>query len=72
MSSTHPSWVYESAPSGSPSDPAEYAKAVEEDRRALALELAVKSLENATGLIGGQDYISRAKAFEWYLKGEDA
>lgn len=70
--SNHPYWVYGPDASGNPQDPEELVKAVEEGRRAFALELAVKSLENATGLISGLDFTGRAEFFVDYLKGDSA
>ena len=70
--SSHPYWAYAPDASLPIPDPIETAKAVEEGRRAFALEMAVKSLGNATGLISGLDYTGRAKFFEDYLKGDSA
>lgn len=72
MSSSHPYWAYAPDASLPIPDPIEMVKAVEEGRRAFALEMAVKSLENATGLVSGLDYLNRAKVFEAYLKGDSA
>lgn len=70
--SVHPYWSYGPDTHGQPCPPEEFAKALDEGRRAFALELAVKSLENAAGLISGLDCINRAKVFEQYLKGGSA
>ena len=70
--SVHPYWSYGPDTHGVPCPPEEFAKALDEGRRAFALELAVKSLENATGLIGSPDYTDRARFFEAYLKGGSA
>lgn len=65
----HPYWVYMPDTTRDPRDPEEVAKAVNEGRRLAALDLAVRSLENAVGTTG-LDYTNRAEFFEQYLKGE--
>ena len=69
--SHHPYWAYGPDASGSPGDPEEYAKAIDEGRRMAALELAVKSFQGDLGAVG-RDILNRANTFEGYLKGEDA
>lgn len=70
--SSHPYWAYGPDSHGVPAPAEEYAKAVEEGRRAFALELAVRSLEIDTDLISASDYLVRANAFVAYLKGDNA
>lgn len=70
--SSHPYWAYAPDASSPIPDPIETAKAVEEGRRAFALELAVRSLEIDTDLISASDYLVRANAFVAYLKGDNA
>lgn len=70
--SVHPYWSYGPDTHGQPCPPEEFAKALDEGRRAFALELAVKSLEGTTDLISSLEALGRAKDFEGYLKGEGA
>lgn len=72
MSSTHPYWAYGPDASGSPVDPDEFAKAVDEGRRAFALELAVKSFAPVDESTGPGDILSLADTFVDYLKGDSA
>lgn len=66
----HPYWAYMPDTTPDPRDTEEVAKAVNEGRRLAALDLAVRSLENAVGAISGLDYTNRAEFFERYLKGD--
>lgn len=68
--STHPYWSFApDAAEGGPG-PESFNRAVEEGRRAFALELAAQSLATAVGATIDDDCVNRAKCFEAYLKGE--
>ena len=69
--SVHPYWSYGPDTHGAPCPPEEFAKAVNEGRRAFALELAVKSFQGDLGAVG-RDILNRANTFEGYLKGDNA
>jgi len=70
--SHHPYWAYGPDASGSPGDPEEYAKAIDEGRRMAALELAVKSFAPVDESTGPGDILSLADTFVEYLKGGSA
>jgi hypothetical protein len=60
----HPYWAYVAVPGSI--DEAGYSAAVDEGRRAFALEMAVEASSSASQAI----IIARAQSFEEYLKGE--
>jgi hypothetical protein len=68
--SSHPYWSYGPDAHGGPCPPEEYAKAIDEGRRAFALELAVKSFAPVGESTGPGDILSLADTFEDYLKGD--
>ncbi len=70
--SSHPYWAYAPDASRSIPDPDETAKAVEEGRRAFALEMAVKSFAPVDESTGPGDILSLADTFVVYLKGDSA
>lgn len=70
--SVHPYWSYGPDTHGQPCPPEEFAKALDEGRRAFALELAVKSFAPVDESTGSGDILSLANTFEGYLKGDSA
>lgn len=70
--SSHPYWAYAPDASLPIPDPIETAKAVEEGRRAFALEMAVKSFAPVDESTGPGDILSLADTFVDYLKGDSA